>query len=104
MRVVVVMLNEDDSDPIIEIRPISLSDVIELANALCVTPDEIWDLVIVEGRGAAEPLGDVINVPPEIQKAILNILRAVASSRKRSAPELPDSGRNTGDNGAGGNV
>jgi hypothetical protein len=105
MRVVVFMANEGDSDPIIEVRPISLSDVIEVANALCVTPAELWNLGDLEDGGAAEPLGDDINVSPEVQRAILNILRAVSKPRKRSALESPDSRRTTsGDNGAGGNV
>jgi hypothetical protein len=103
MRVVVVMPNEDNSDPTIEIRPISLSDIIELANTLHITPDETWNMLDAEDGGTAER-GDVCNAPPEIRRAILSILRAVSKSRKRAALESPNSGRNTGDNGAGGNV
>lgn len=98
------MSNEHDFDPTIEIRPLSLSDIIELAEIEGDPPSSLDDRIMAPSIGAEELWSDFAAVRPDVQPAVVAVLRAIVRSRKRAALERPNSERNVGENGAGGDA
>jgi hypothetical protein len=83
MVVAAPMGNNDDSDPTIEARELSPSEIAELAAELGVAIHDLYDPTLDVIVMAAQVAAPFESAPREVQMAILQILRGVAGKRPR---------------------